>query len=62
MTDVLVTSVRPGGSSHGGETVPLEEINFSYGKIELKYTKLDMKGQPAGNVAAGWDLKANKKV
>lgn len=62
MTDVIVTSIHPGGSSKGAEAIPLEEVSFSYGKFELKYTKLDLKGKPAGNVAAGWDLKSNKKV
>ncbi|MEW6730064.1 MAG: type VI secretion system tube protein Hcp [Acidobacteriota bacterium] len=62
LTDVLVTSVRPGGSGHG-ETVPLEEISFAYGKIEWKYTKLNVEtGKAAGAVPGGWDLKLNKKV
>ncbi len=62
MTDVIVTSLRPGGSGDG-EAVPLEEVSFNYGKIEWKYTKLDPHGgKPAGNIAAGWDLKLNRKV
>jgi type VI secretion system secreted protein Hcp len=62
MTDVIVTSVRPGGSGHG-ETLPLEEISFNYGKIELNYIKTKVEGGgAAGNVPGGWDLKANKKV
>lgn len=62
MTDVIVTSVRPGGSGQG-ESVPLEEVSFSYGKIEWKYTQTKVEGgKGAGNVVAGWDLKTNKKV
>jgi type VI secretion system secreted protein Hcp len=62
MTDVMVTSFRPGGTSHG-ENIPLEEVSFSYGKIEWKYTQTKVAGgKAAGNVAAGWDLKTNKKV
>ena len=34
MNDVIVTSVRPGGSAEGGEALPLEEVTFNYGKIE----------------------------
>ena len=62
MTDVMVTSYRPGGTG-GGEQLPLEEVSFSYGKIEWKYTQTKVAGgQGSGNVAAGWDLKENKKV
>ena len=62
MTDVMVTSYRPGGTG-GGEALPLEEVSFSYGKIEWKYTQTKVAGgQGSGNVAAGWDLKENKKV
>jgi len=62
MTDAIVTSVRPGGSGHG-ENVPLEEVSFSYGKIEWKYTQTKVEGgKGSGNVAGGWDLKTNKKV
>lgn len=63
LSDVIVASVRPAGTSHGGEEVPLEEIAFRFGKIEWNYTALDSKsGQPKGNVAAGWDLNKNQAV
>jgi type VI secretion system secreted protein Hcp len=62
LTDVIVTSVRPGGSGRG-ESVPLEEVAFAYAKIEWKYTQTKVEGGGGGgNVVAGWDLKANKKV
>lgn len=62
LTDVMVTSLRPGGSGKG-ETVPLEEISIAYGKIEWKYTQTKVQGgRAAGNVVAGWDLKSNRKV
>ncbi|HVG20285.1 MAG TPA: type VI secretion system tube protein Hcp [Blastocatellia bacterium] len=62
MTDVMVNSFRPGGTG-GGENIPLEEVSFSYGKIEWKYTQTKVAGgKGSGNVAAGWDLKTNKKV
>jgi type VI secretion system secreted protein Hcp len=61
LTDVLVSSVRPGGSSKGGETLPLEEVSFNYGKLEITYTQTDQKtGKPKGDVKANWDLVANK--
>ncbi len=61
MTDVIVSSVRPGGSAQGGESLPLEEVSFNYSKIEWIYTATDHKtGKPAGDVKASWDLTANK--
>lgn len=63
LSDVIVSSVRPGGSSQGSETLPLEEITFNYGKIEVLYTATDQKtGAAGGNVKAGWDCNANKAV
>ncbi len=60
LTDVLVSSVRPGGSSKGGETLPLEEVSFNYGKLEITYTQTDTTGKPKGDVKANWDLVQNK--
>ncbi len=61
MSDVIVASVRPGGSAEGGEALPLEEVSFNYGKIEWTYTETDHKtGKPKGDVKANWDLTTNK--
>jgi type VI secretion system secreted protein Hcp len=61
LSDVIVSSYRPGGSSQGGETLPLEEVSFNYGKIEWGYTETDhATGKPKGDVKAHWDLKVNK--
>jgi type VI secretion system secreted protein Hcp len=61
LSDVIVSGVRPGGSSKGGETLPLEEVSFNYGKIEWVYTETDHStGKPKGNVKTNWDLTANK--
>jgi type VI secretion system secreted protein Hcp len=61
LTDAIVSSVRPGGASQGGESLPLEEVSFNYGKIELSYTECDHKtGKPKGDVKSNWDLTANK--
>ena len=60
IADVIVSSVRPGGSAQGGEALPLEEVSFSYGKIEWTYTETDHKtGEPKGDIATNWDLVAN---
>ena len=61
MTDVIVSSVRPGGSAQGGEPLPLEEVSFNYGKITWNYIETDHKtGKPGGNVETHWDLVVNK--
>jgi type VI secretion system secreted protein Hcp len=62
LTDVIVSSVRPGGSAQNAETtLPLEQVSFNYGKIEWVYTETDHKtGKPKGDVKTHWDLTANK--
>jgi type VI secretion system secreted protein Hcp len=61
MSDVIVSSVRPGGSAEGGEALPLEEVSFNYGKIEWIYTETDHKtGKPKGDVNTYWDLVSNQ--
>lgn len=61
MTDVIISAVRPTGTAKGGETLPLEEVSFNYGKIEWIYTETDhATGKPKGDVKAQWDLIANK--
>jgi len=61
LSDVIVSSVRPGGSAQGGEALPLEEVTLSYGKIEWVYTATDHKtGASKGDVKAHWDLVTNK--
>ena len=60
-SDVIVASYMPGGSAEGGESLPLEEVSFNYGKVEWVYTETDHKtGRPAGSVRAYWDLVMNK--
>ena len=38
LTDVLITSVQQSGS---GDALPLEEVSFTYGSIQLTYTTRD---------------------
>ena len=61
MQHVIVSSYMPGGSSQGGEALPLEEVSFNYGKIEWNYIEMDHKtGKTKGNVETWWDMVANK--
>jgi type VI secretion system secreted protein Hcp len=60
---VIISSYSPGGTTHGGDEVPLEEISFNFGKIEWTYQQQKRAtGQAGGNASSGWDLTLNKKV
>jgi type VI secretion system secreted protein Hcp len=61
LEDVIVSSVKPGGASQDAMNLPLEEVAFSYGKIELTYTLTDHKtGKPSGDVKKWWSTVENK--
>ena len=61
LEESIVASVKPGGSSKGAESVPLEEVAFDYGKIKWTYTQQKRAdGSGGGNVSGGWDATANK--
>jgi type VI secretion system secreted protein Hcp len=63
MSNSIISSYRPGGSSQGGENLPLEEISINYGKIEWTYIQQKRAdGSGGGQVAGGWDLMANKPI
>jgi type VI secretion system secreted protein Hcp len=62
MSDVIVSSYRPGGSSQGGDSLPIEEVSFRFAKVQLEYVPIDKTGKPQGQVPAGWDLATNKKT
>jgi type VI secretion system secreted protein Hcp len=61
MSDVIIVKCSPSGESKAPESLPLEDVAFNYGKIELTYTATDHKtGKGAGDVKAHWDATANK--
>lgn len=61
MKDVIVSSVRPGGSSQGGDDVPLEEVTLNFGSIHITYQpQSDTGGGGEGSVEGGWSLKTNQ--
>ncbi|MEW6730063.1 MAG: type VI secretion system tube protein Hcp [Acidobacteriota bacterium] len=60
--DVIITSVRSGGRGYG-ERIPLEEVSFSYGKIEWEYDQLKVEDPKSPRrFIKGWNLKTNEKV
>lgn len=61
MSDVIVQSLHPSGSADGEDKLPMEEVGFTYGKIEWTYTETDhATGKPKGDIKGSWDLHANK--
>lgn len=60
MEDLLVSSYQTGGS--GGGPVPSDQISLNFSKITFIYKEQKPDGSLGGEVKAGWDVKANKKV
>lgn len=61
LTEVTVSSFQ--GSGHGGSGGMSEEsISLNFSKIEVTYTPQAADGTSLGQVIAGYDVKANKKV
>lgn len=62
LTDVLVSSIRPGGSASGADDIPLEEISLSFTTVGVDYQPQGADGKAAGGkVHGGWDMKQNIK-
>ncbi|MGL4465283.1 MAG: Hcp family type VI secretion system effector [Planctomycetia bacterium] len=62
MTDVLISSYQPGGTS-GGDDIPMEQLSLNFSKVEFDYQPQGKDGKAVGGpVHGGWDLKTNKKV
>jgi type VI secretion system secreted protein Hcp len=59
ITDVLVSSFEVDGSD---EDHPLDQVSFSYAKVETHYTPADETGKPQPPVSVGWDLKTSKEI
>jgi type VI secretion system secreted protein Hcp len=62
-TELIVSSVRPGGSAHGADEIPLEEVALSFSKVEQDYQPQGQDGKPLGGpVHGGWNIKENIKA
>jgi type VI secretion system secreted protein Hcp len=57
LNDVIISSVSAGGSSEGGDDIPLEELSVNFGKIEVEYKEQKEDGTLGGTVKAHWDVK-----
>jgi len=61
LTDILVSSVNSSGHAAGTE-MPSEQVSINFSKIQFDYKEQKPDGTLGGTVAAGYDVKANKKV
>ena len=61
LNDILVSSYQSGGSS-SSDQLPTDQFSLNYAKIEFTYKEQKPDGSLGGDVRAGWDLKANKKI
>jgi type VI secretion system secreted protein Hcp len=45
-TDVVISSVQPGGSTGGESSIPTESVSLNFTKVEITYTPQAPTGQP----------------
>ena len=60
-TDLVVSSYQTGGSG-ASDIIPVDQVSFSFSKIEVEYREQKADGTLGAAAKAGWDLKTNKKV
>lgn len=61
MDDVMVSKFETGGQAEGND-LPSEQFSLNFSKINFEYKEQGADGSLKGTVAAGYDVKANKKV
>ncbi len=60
LTNVIVTAVNQFTAGAMLTPRPIEEVSFSYGRLEWTYTLIDPEtGHPMGDVQAYWDVETN---
>ena len=60
MSDVIVSSITPGGS--GGEDRLTESVSLNFAKFYCDYIPQKPDGSGGGAISAAWDIAANKKL
>jgi type VI secretion system secreted protein Hcp len=58
-SDLLVSSYQTAGAA---DQEPLDQVAFSFSKIEVEYKEQRADGSFGAGLKAGWDVKASKKV
>ena len=60
LSEVLVSSYQTNG--HTDDSVPVDQVAFTYGQIKVEYWPQKADGSQGAPVTAGWDLKTNKPL
>jgi len=60
-TDLIISSYQTSASAQDSQG-PLDQVSFSFAKIEVEYRAQKPDGSLDAPIKAGWDVKANKKV
>lgn len=50
----IVASICPSGSGKGEDPLPMEQVSFRYGEIDLSYTPTTAKGETGAAVESKW--------
>lgn len=61
LEDVLISSFNS-GDAPGGDVAVCDNFSLNFAKIKYEYKPQKPDGTLGSAIAAGWDLKANKKV
>ena len=56
LSNVLISSYKTNGSSHGADDIPMEEVSLNFTKVEISYTPLDASGKSGAPIAVAYDL------
>jgi len=60
LADLMVSSYQIAASAE--QPLPLDQVSFSFGRIEITYRPQRSDGTLDAPVTAGWDVKANRKI
>jgi type VI secretion system secreted protein Hcp len=61
LSNSIVTKCEPGGASKDNEPLPMEEVAFTYDKMQVTYTSTDQKtGAAKGDITKWWSCVENK--
>jgi type VI secretion system secreted protein Hcp len=59
LADLTVSSYQIGSAE---QPLPVDQVSFSFGRIEITYLPQRPDGTLDAPVTAGWDVKANRKI
>jgi type VI secretion system secreted protein Hcp len=60
LQDIIVTSVQPGGTTHGDQL--MEQVTLNFSKFKYEYKVQTARGGAGASPNFGWDIAANKEA